>query len=133
MTAVVVQFHSRPEPLVTVSRSDALALAPVAAERLERELAQREMDLIEQEYWKRVKWNRTFIVRLLPFLKADARREAIDVWDAGGGDTLPNLDNVFELNMLSYYAEKMRKLAYRAQHASAHELKVEQCVANQMY
>jgi hypothetical protein len=132
MVAVVFPFQSRPEPLVQVSRADALRFAPVAAKALERELAELERELIEQEYAKRQRWNRHWFVRLLPFLKADARREAIDVWDTGGGDTLSNMDNVFELHVLSYYIHKLHSLTFRARNASASELPVEQDVANKM-
>jgi hypothetical protein len=133
MVAVVVPLQSRAEPLVTVSRVDALRLATPAAVRVERELAVLEDELVREELTKRERWNQRWFVRLLPFLRSDARREAIDVWDVGGGDVLPNLDNVFYLNLLSYHANKLRKLAYRAQHTSSSELQVEQSVSNQLF
>jgi len=129
MVAVVVPRQHEEKPVfVSVPRSVALPLAVRAAARLERELASTEQDMVDKELARRERWNRRWWVRLLPFLKADTSRAAIDVWDTGGGDVLARLDEVFLLSWLESQAREARRVAAAARGATAANISVEQRV-----
>lgn len=129
MVAVVVPRQQEEKPVfVSVPRSVALPLAVRAAARLERELASTEQAMLAEELARRERWNRRWWVRLLPFLKADTSRESIDVWDAGGGDVLARLDEVFLLSRLAYQAKEARRVAAAARGSTAASIGVEQRV-----
>lgn len=126
MVAVVVPRQHEEKPVfVSVPRSVALPLAVRAAARLERELASTEQAMLDKELARRERWNRRWWVRLLPFLKADASREAIDVWDTGGGDVLARLDEVFQLSWLEHQAKEARRVAAAAKSSAAASLPIE--------
>jgi hypothetical protein len=101
--------------------------------QLARELASTEHALREKERAKRERWNSRWWVRLLPFLKADTSPDSIDVWDVGGGDVLPGLDDVFHLSWLESYAQDARRLAGQALHTEARTLPVERKLLNVLH
>ncbi|RQR65432.1 hypothetical protein DIE18_02985 [Burkholderia sp. Bp9125] len=125
VAVVVPRWHEPATVFIDVARAEALHLATRAARQLERELAATEQALQDEELARREAWNRRWWVQLLPFLKANTSRDAIDVWDAGSGDVLPRLDQVFLLSRLAYEAKEARRVAAKARSSTAAFISVE--------